>query len=77
MSAPHLAEGFEVPLEEGELRAYLKYRQRRDVISGKGATTPKPAADKDKDKDKDKKPFEDRTLLKALEYVRQEIKKVG
>jgi carboxyl-terminal processing protease len=69
-------EGFAVPLKDDDLRDFYENRRDRDAIPGKGAAArPKPALDKDKDKEK--KPFEDQALQKALDYVRQEIKKVG
>jgi carboxyl-terminal processing protease len=76
-------EGFEVPMKDDERLEYLIYRNERDVIRGKNAPA-KPEEKKDEKKDdkkdgdkKDKKPFEDRVLQKALEYLRGEIKKVG
>jgi carboxyl-terminal processing protease len=76
--------GFEVKLTDEERVAYFTYRRDRDVIHGKGgapAPSKPPAAENDKEKDKDKakekKPFEDKVLQKALEYLRGEIKKVG
>ncbi len=66
--------GFEVPLKEDERLAYLLSRRDRDIVHGKpGATPEKKAADK---KEKDAKPFEDKVLNKALEYLRGEIRKV-
>jgi carboxyl-terminal processing protease len=72
-------EGFKVELKDEERLSYLLWRRDRDTIHGKGApTAPKPKTiEKDKDKEKEKKPFEDRVLLKALDYLRGEIKKVG
>ena len=47
-------------------------RTERDVLPGKnGNLPPKPKSDKDKGK----KSFEDRVLIKALEYLRGELKK--
>jgi carboxyl-terminal processing protease len=72
-------EGFKVELKDEERLNYLLWRRDRDTIHGKGApTATKPkTTEKDKDKEKEKKPFEDRVLLKALDYLRGEIKKVG
>jgi len=68
--------GFEVVLKDEERIDYLYYRRDRDVIPGKaGATSPKPKMEKDKGKEK--KPFEDRTLQRALDYIRGRIEKVG
>jgi carboxyl-terminal processing protease len=70
--------GFEVKLSDEERLGYFYYRRDRDVIPGKGAPAPKPpSAEKSKGKEKAKKPFEDRVLEKALEYLRGELKKVG
>jgi carboxyl-terminal processing protease len=63
--------GFEVPLKDEERLAYLLYRRNRDVIHGKGVAPIKLKSDKDK------KAFVDRTLDKALDYLRGEIKKAG
>src|SRR5262249_13390883 len=64
---------FEVPMKDEERFAYVVYRRDRDIIHGK---TGNPAPAKTKNgKDKDKKPFEDRVLKKALEYLQGEIKK--
>jgi carboxyl-terminal processing protease len=65
-------EGFEVKLTDEERLEYLIDRSQRDVVRGKGGASAKPKDDKDK---KDKKPFEDRVLNKALEYLRGELKK--
>jgi carboxyl-terminal processing protease len=59
--------GFEVPMKDEDLIAYLNYRRGRDMVVGKGGV-PKAA--------KSDKPYEDRVLEKALGYLRQEIKKV-
>jgi carboxyl-terminal processing protease len=73
--------GFEVVLQEGkdadnkevnERLDYFSYRRDRDIVPGKnGSPPPRPKTDKEK------KPFVDRTLNKALEYLRGEIKKVA
>lgn len=62
-------DGFDVKLSDEERLEYLLDRNRRDVVHGKGGTAEKPKEDK-----KDKKPFEDRVLNKALDYLRGEIK---
>jgi len=69
-------EGFEVKLDEEERYEYLVYRRDRDIVRDKGGALP-PKAKTDKDAGKEKKPFVDRTLNKALEYLRGEIKKVS
>jgi carboxyl-terminal processing protease len=76
-------EGFEVPMKDEERLEYLIYRNDRDVVRGKNApakSEEKKEEKKDEAKDgdkKEKKPFEDRVLQKALDYMRGEIKKVG
>jgi carboxyl-terminal processing protease len=69
--------GFEVKLTDEERRDYAFYRRDRDVVHGKGTASPKPEAAPAKEDKKPKKPFEDRVLQKAVEYLRGEIKKVG
>jgi carboxyl-terminal processing protease len=66
--------GFEVVLKDDETRAYLLNRRDRDIISGKGPK-PAPRSKSERDEKKDKKPFVDRTLEKALQYLREEIRK--
>jgi carboxyl-terminal processing protease len=64
--------GFDVPLKSEERYEYWMNRRDRDIIPGKGITAPsKPKTDKDK------KPFVDRTLEKALDYIRQGINKAA
>jgi carboxyl-terminal processing protease len=72
-------EGFKIDMKDEERLQYVIHRRDRDIVHGKSGTPPpaKPKTEKDKAKDKDKKPFEDRVLNKALEYLRGEIKKVG
>jgi carboxyl-terminal processing protease len=66
--------GFEVPLKDEDRLNYLLYRRDRDIVHGKpGTETPSTA----KTGDKDKKPFEDKMLQKALEYLRGKVKEVG
>jgi carboxyl-terminal processing protease len=68
-------EGFEVKLTDEERLEYMLNRSERDVLQGKNGTpTPKPKLDKE---GKEKKPFQDRVLDKALEYIRGELKKGG
>ncbi len=62
-------------LKDEERVGYQVYRRERDVVHGKPGTPP--PAPKTSEKEKDKKPFEDRVLQKALEYLREEAKKVG
>jgi carboxyl-terminal processing protease len=68
-------EGYEVKLADEERLNYFLSRRDRDVIHGKPGT--EPARPKSADKEKDKKPFEDRVLQKALDYLRDEVKKLG
>jgi carboxyl-terminal processing protease len=68
--------GFEIAMNDEDRIDYLYYRRDRDVIPGKAhALPPKPRTDKDKTVEK--KPFEDRALHKALDYIRGRIQKVG
>ena len=61
--------GFEVPMKNEERYDYMVWRSDRDVVRAR----PKPEG---KDKEgKPKKPFVDRVLQKALEHLKQEIKK--
>jgi carboxyl-terminal processing protease len=80
-------QGFEVPLELEEMARYLNYRRDRDVVHGKDGVAPAPKANpseedadgkepKGKAEAKDKKPFQDRALQKALDYIHNEMKKV-
>jgi carboxyl-terminal processing protease len=65
--------GFDVPMENEERLAYMLYRRDRDIIHGKaGSPTPPKAPAKEH---ADSKPFVDRVLNKALDHLRQEIKK--
>ena len=71
-------DSYDVPMKDEERVAYMVHRRKRDVIHGKpGTPAPAPAKTvKDSNgKDKDKKPFVDRVLNKALDYLRGEIKK--
>jgi carboxyl-terminal processing protease len=69
--------GFEVSLKEDERLAYLLDRRDRDIVHGKAGATAAKQEKKDGDKKpKAAKPFEDKVLNKALEYLRGEIKKV-
>jgi carboxyl-terminal processing protease len=72
--------GFEVPMKDEERADYMLNRLERDIVHGKPGSPPpppRPRPQKDGDKEKEKKPFEDRVLKKALDYLRGEIKKVG
>jgi carboxyl-terminal processing protease len=66
---------FVVKLKDEERLEYLMYRRDRDIIHGKDNAAPTPKAEADKGKPKE--PFKDRTLERALEYLRGEIKKLG
>jgi carboxyl-terminal processing protease len=65
-------DGFEVKLSDEERLAYLIDRSRRDVVRGKAGSSEPAKGDKSKE---EKKPFEDRVLNKALEYLRGELKR--
>ncbi len=62
--------GYEVPMTDADRIEYLKYRSDRDVIR----KSPNSSSKKDKD-GQPKKPYEDKVLKKALEYIHQEIDK--
>jgi carboxyl-terminal processing protease len=68
-------DGFKIDMKDDERLQYLIYRRDRDIVHGKPGT-PTPSKPKT-DKDKDKKPFEDRVLKKALDYLRGKIKEIG
>jgi carboxyl-terminal processing protease len=72
-------EGLEVPMKDEERLEYMIYRRDRDIVHGKSGSQPpaKPKEEGDKEKEKEKKPFQDRVLDKALEYLRGEIQRVG
>jgi carboxyl-terminal processing protease len=70
--------GFEVPMKDDERLEYMLYRRDRDIVHGKPGSQPAPVKPKtEKDKDKEKKPFEDRVLKRAVEHLKEQIKKVG
>jgi len=65
-------DGFLIKMDEEERYDYLVYRRDRDIVRDKGGALPeKPKTGKEK------KPFVDRTLNKALEYMRDQVKKVS
>jgi carboxyl-terminal processing protease len=64
--------GFEVKLSLDEQRDYFRNRRDRDIVRDKDTGQPS-----SQDGVKDKKPFVDRTLEKALDYLRGEIHKVA
>ena len=63
--------GFEVKLTDEERIAYARGRAKRDIIYGK-SMPPESAKAKT---DKDSKPYVDKVLDRALEYLRGEAKK--
>ena len=68
--------GFEVAMTDGEQIAYLQYRRDRDAVPGKaGSLSPRPKTENENGKEN--APFEDRTLKKALEYLRGQIDKAA
>jgi carboxyl-terminal processing protease len=70
--------GFEVPMKDDERIGYMRYRRDRDIIVGKPGSTSAAAAKKKGDETgSDKKPFVDRVLTRAIEYLRGEIKKTN
>jgi carboxyl-terminal processing protease len=67
---------FAVTMKPEERVDYFKYRQQRDYVHGKIGARPPPPPPKT-DAEQPKKPFEDRVLTKALDYLRGELKKSG
>jgi carboxyl-terminal processing protease len=71
--------GFEVVLKDEERFEYLKYRRNRDMVKGKnvppidGKNAP-PMERDDKKEKKEAKPFKDRVLDKAVEYLKTQTK---
>jgi carboxyl-terminal processing protease len=57
--------GLEVPMKDDERMDYIRYRDQRDVYRAK----PRARA-------KEVKPFQDRVLQKALEYLRKDIERL-
>jgi carboxyl-terminal processing protease len=68
--------GFEVDVKMDEMQEYFEYRRDRDVVRGKDNGKPAPTA-KPKEDRKPKSPFVDRALKKALDYLRDEIKRTN
>ncbi len=69
--------GYEVELNDKERIQYFKWRQKRDIVRRAGQEAPKePETDKEGEKgDKAEKPFTDRVLEKALEYIHEQLRK--
>jgi carboxyl-terminal processing protease len=70
----HADRGYEVPMKDEDRLQYLIYRRDRDIVHGKPGTPPPPKPANGK---KDKKPFTDRVLDRALEYLRDQTQRVG
>jgi carboxyl-terminal processing protease len=68
--------GFEVPMKDDERFEFLTWRIERDIVRGKKDAAPAPKDEKSTAKKDEKKPFTDRVLDKALEYMKKEIHKV-
>jgi carboxyl-terminal processing protease len=68
-------QGFEVSMDDNERFHYAVYRRDRDIVQGKPGVAPtKAKALKHSRADTNGKPFTDRVLQKALEYLRGESK---
>jgi carboxyl-terminal processing protease len=77
--------GMEVPMKDEERLEYMLWRSERDVVRDKKPNGDKPKEKDHKDKDgkekekdakeKEKKPFVDRVMEKALNYIKGEIEK--
>jgi carboxyl-terminal processing protease len=63
--------GLEVILKDEERLEYLKFRRARDVVKGKNA--PPPGKDEAKNDKKEDKPFKDRVLDVAMDYLKKKI----
>lgn len=61
---------FEVVLKDEERLEYLKYRRARDLVKGKNI---KDIKEEKKDDKKEEKPFKDRVLDKAVEYLKSKV----
>jgi carboxyl-terminal processing protease len=61
----------DVVLKDDERLEYLRFRRSRDLVKGKNA--PKEVKEEKVDK-KDAKPFRDRVLDKAVEYLKTQVK---
>jgi carboxyl-terminal processing protease len=59
--------GLEVPMKDEERLEYMVYRRDRDIVHGKPGSAPPTSKPQE---ESDKKPFQDRVLDKALEYLR-------
>lgn len=68
-------EGYEVKLKDEERVQYLQHVRDRDVVHGKDGGKAPAKSKEPAEGEKEKKPFEDRVLNKALEYLRGEIKR--
>jgi carboxyl-terminal processing protease len=69
--------GFEVPLTSKEFRSYLEDRMERDIVRRKGQSAPAPKKKAATEDDKDKGKEKDKVLKKAIEHLREEIKKAN
>jgi carboxyl-terminal processing protease len=72
--------GFDITLTDDDRRDYFNFRRLRDVVRNKTFSAAEADAEEGtgnpkSEKDKSKKPFVDRMLDKALEYLRGEIKR--
>jgi carboxyl-terminal processing protease len=61
--------GLEVTLKPGERREYFNNRRARDAVRARPSSA--------QEGKKDAKPFTDRSLERALEYIRDELKKAN
>ena len=64
--------GFDFPMTDSERLAYHNYRLDRDVVPGRKAPAARP-----KSEPVDAKPYVDAPFEKAMEYLRNEVKKTG
>lgn len=61
--------GFEVPLTDEDRQSWVRHMRERELVTGKPGIAPPKVPDPRAPK-KDEKPFEDRALQKAVEYLK-------
>lgn len=71
--------GFLIELTAEQRSEWVRWRNDRDVVRDGKKHAPKkdPKKPSDKDKEKDKKPFVDEVLKKAVDHLREQIKKAA
>jgi carboxyl-terminal processing protease len=69
--------GFEVPLTVEQRAEWVRWRNDRDIVRDSKKHQPKKEAKKPAEKDKEKKPFVDEVLKKAVDHLKEQIKKAA